>query len=74
MDLPTLQAKVIASRLLTEQEKQYWAQNLPKMNPEQLNKLEGILLEAEKIPWQEQMDNYIKLVEKGTAFLQTKAA
>ncbi len=51
MDLTALTVRVQASRLLTEAEKMYWLQHLPRMNADQIGKLEGILAEAERLPW-----------------------
>ena len=69
MDLNTLLLKVQKSPLLTESERTYWAQNLPKMTLEQVEKLEGILTEAEGISWNEEMQNYLMIVNKATVAL-----
>jgi hypothetical protein len=69
MDLSTLSAKVQASRLLSAAEKTYWLENLPRMNGQQLQKLESILAEAENLPWNEEMQNYLSIAAKAqTAF------
>jgi hypothetical protein len=67
MQLNALAMRVQESRLLTEAEKMYWMQHLPRMNTEQISKLEGILDEAEKLPWTEQMKNYLQIATKGSA-------
>lgn len=67
MDLNALDVRVQASRLLTEQEKQYWCGNLQRMNPEQIAKLEAILAEAEALPWSKQMESYLQIATKATA-------
>ncbi len=69
MDLSPLLMKVHTSPLLTESERAYWAQNLPKMTPEQVQKLEGILTEAEGMSWSEEMQNYLMIVNKATVAL-----
>lgn len=69
MDLSTLSVKVQASRLLSKAEKTYWLDNLPRMNGEQLQKLDSILAEAENLPWNEEMQNYLSIAAKAqTAF------
>ena len=69
MDLPTLQSKVQTSRLLSEAERTYWLGNIAHMTPEQLQKLETILAEAEGLSWSEEMQNYIAIATKATAAL-----
>jgi hypothetical protein len=58
MDLTSLSIRVQASRLLTEGEKMYWLQHIPRMNAEQLTKLERVLGEAEKLHWSENIPNF----------------
>ncbi len=74
MNLDTLRAKVLSSRLLTEQERRYWLDSLPHMNPEQLMKLDRILSEAAGIPWDEHMQQYLDMIQRGTKAMQTIAA
>lgn len=69
MDLNLLTVKVQSSRLLSDPEKKYWLQNLPRMNPQQISKLESILSEAENLPWNEEMQHYLSIATKAqTAF------
>lgn len=69
MDLSALTSKVRTSRLLTEPEREYWLSNMPRMNTEQLLKLEAILGEAEALPWNTEMQNYMSIASKPTAAL-----
>ena len=64
MDLPTLQALVTRSTLLTETERKYWLGTLPTMSPEQCEKLEHILTEAEKIPLAQSVHTYYENLKK----------
>ncbi|MDD5469449.1 MAG: hypothetical protein PHO92_01470 [Candidatus Peribacteraceae bacterium] len=54
------------SQLLTEAEKSYWATSLPKMTPQQKERLIAILNRAAKIQWNEQIQNYLSLIGKAT--------
>lgn len=74
MNLDTLRAKVQASRLLTDQERTYWLESMPRMNSEQLMKLDRILTEALGIPWGEHMQKYLDMVQRGTQAMQAAAA
>lgn len=51
MDLTAVTVRVQASRLLTETEKMYWIQHLPRMNADQIATLESILSQAEGLQW-----------------------
>jgi hypothetical protein len=73
MDLQTLQTKVQTSRLLTEAERAYWLQNIPRMTPEQLKKLETILTEAEGLQWNQEMQQYLSIANKTGAALAAAA-
>ena len=64
-----LRYAVEKSRLLSDAERQYWLRNLPKMNKEQLQKLEGILSEAEGLPWDDAMQHYLSIATKATMTL-----
>ena len=72
MDSDSLRRKVTESRLLTERERDYWLQKLPKMNQEQLMKLDRILTEALGIVWSEQMDGYLKMIDRAANLCQQK--
>lgn len=69
MDIPTLQSKIQSSRLLSNPERTYWLENLAKMNDDQLGKLEIILKEAEELPWNQEMQQYMLIATKATAAL-----
>lgn len=64
MDLPSLQTKIGQSALLTDAERTYWMGNIVKMTPEQLEKLETILMQAERISWDEEAQHYLSIVNK----------
>ena len=64
MDLPSLQTKIEQSALLTGTERQYWMGNIVKMTPEQLEKLETILVQAERISWDEEAQHYLSIANK----------
>lgn len=53
-----LALRVQESRLLTDSEKTYWVQHLPRMNPEQITKLETILSQGESLQWTSAIPNY----------------
>ena len=74
MNTDALRAKVLSSHLLTEQERQYWLGNLPRMTPEQMMKLDRILTEAAGIPWGDHMQKYLDMVQRGTQAMQAVAA
>lgn len=67
MQLNALVVRVQASRLLTEPEKMYWIQQLPRMSTDQISKLERILEEGEKLPWTHAMENYLQIATKTSA-------
>lgn len=58
MDQNALAVRVHDSRLLTEAEKRYWTERLPRMNAQQLAKLDAILAEAEHLGWNDTIPNY----------------
>ena len=58
MDLPSLQALVTRSTLLTNDERTYWLGTLATMQPVQHQKLEAILTEAESVPLKESVQQY----------------
>ncbi len=62
MDTAQLTALVQKSALLTEGERSYWLVTLPKMTPEQQQRLAEILAKAEGIPWQEQIAKYVTML------------
>jgi hypothetical protein len=70
MNIDPLRLKVCESRLLTERERAYWLQKLPTMSREQLLKLDCILIEALGIVWTEQMDGYLKMLDRAAALCQ----
>tara|TARA_Y100000310_G_C20604366_1_gene774750 strand:- start:191 stop:412 length:222 start_codon:yes stop_codon:yes gene_type:complete len=53
-----MQKLIAESNILTEAERTYWSQSLPKMNEQQLGRLEEILTKAQQIPWTKQVQNY----------------
>lgn len=67
MDLDALAQAVRDSKLLTEQEKTYWTERLPRMNPDQIAKLNRILSEASSIPWNEQIEQCMQAIARGTS-------
>lgn len=62
MDLSILTSRVHASRLLTDGEKQYWANNLSRMNPSQLQRLDGILTQSEQITWDDRANKCLSIL------------
>jgi len=58
MDLTALSVRVQASRLLEDKEKMYWLQHIPRMNEQQLAKLERVLGEAENLHWSDAIPNF----------------
>ena len=74
MHIEQLRIKVRESRLLTEDERQYWLKRLPAMNQEQCMKLDRILTEALGIAWTDQMEGYLKMIERAATFCQAKLA
>ena len=64
MTVEQLQTLIAQSKILTDAEKQYWSSSLPKMSPEQHQKLEGILQRAQQIPWTDKIQQYFTLVAK----------
>ncbi|PIQ76109.1 hypothetical protein COU78_05930 [Candidatus Peregrinibacteria bacterium CG10_big_fil_rev_8_21_14_0_10_49_24] len=64
MDTARISALISESNILTSAEREYWTQSLPKMNPEQLAKLEQILVKAQQIPWTEHVQKYFSFITK----------
>ena len=64
MDLPSLQALVTRSALLTDDERKYWLSMLPTLVPQHIQKLEAILAEAETIPLKESVHEYFQAIAK----------
>jgi hypothetical protein len=64
MDTAQLSSLISESNILTDAEREYWKQSLPKMNAEQIAKLEQILEKAEQIPWTEHIQNYFSSITK----------
>lgn len=62
MTLHELHALIVRSTILSPEDRAYWLSILTTMRPEQAQKLENILVEAEKIPLQEKVREYISLV------------
>lgn len=69
MDIATLTIRVHTSKLLTTNEKSYWTSNLPHMTQEQVQKLDEILSEAERLSWSENMQQYVSIAGKAQAAL-----
>ncbi len=67
MDLPQLTDLIRRSTLLTTEERAYWLSASPSMKPEQLAKLEQILVAAEQIPLQQSVQNYFAAVKQSKA-------
>jgi hypothetical protein len=63
-DLASLTTRVNQSRLLTEAERTYWRGNLPRMNEEQLGKLDAILTEAEQLAWNPAMQGVLDMATR----------
>ncbi len=64
MELSQLQALITRSTLLTGDERTYWLGTLPTMNPGQIEKLVGILLEAESVPLKESVHQYFEALKQ----------
>jgi hypothetical protein len=69
MDIASLIVRVQTSKLLTDPEKAYWTSNLSHMKPDQIEKLDQILTEAEKLSWNENMQQYVSIAGKAQAAL-----
>lgn len=74
MDIDVLRRKVLESRLLTERERTYWLEKLPNMTQEQQMKLDRILSEALSIVWTDQMESYLKVIDRAASICQQKLA
>lgn len=66
MDDTQLNSLIQESQLLTASEKIYWSSNLPKMTPEQRDRLVAILNRAKKIKWNDQIQQYLSMIGKAT--------
>jgi hypothetical protein len=64
MDLVSLTKRINQSRLLTEAERTYWRSNVERMTPEQIEKLEAILGEAEQLVWNPSMQSFLNMTTK----------
>ena len=64
MTTQDLLQRIQSSRLLSIAEKAYWSQNLEKMTPEQREKLETILTEAEALIWTPAVQSYVDMATK----------
>lgn len=64
MTIAELTALIGKSTLLSVVEKAYWAGMLASMNPQQMEKLERILTDAERIPMQQHVHEYYDAVRK----------
>ena len=69
MELERMKTLISESNILTEAERTYWTQSLPKMNEQQLGQLEEILTKAKDIPWTEQVQNYFSYIAKSAKSL-----
>ena len=65
MDTDAIRARIDASKLLTEQEKEYWHTHLEQLSDDQREKLDDILTEAEAVQWSPQIDTYIDTIAQG---------
>tara|TARA_Y100000310_G_scaffold269315_1_gene282426 strand:+ start:685 stop:909 length:225 start_codon:yes stop_codon:yes gene_type:complete len=74
MDTAQLKTLIVESNILTDAEREYWTQSLPKMNEQQLQKLEQILVKAQDIPWTEQIQNYFSFIAKSAKSAVSGAA
>lgn len=54
-----LQQMIQSSRLLTQQEREFWMQMLPRMHPSQRDRLRGILERAGSIQWTKALENVV---------------
>lgn len=64
MDIAMLTQMIQSSQLLMDSEKQYWTQNLPRMNESQLERLKNILERAKKVNWTDHIKNYLTQVAR----------
>ena len=69
MDSERMKTLIAESNILTETERMYWTQSLPKMNEQQLMQLEEILTKAKDIPWTEQVQKYFSHIAKSAKSL-----
>jgi len=74
MDPKLLKQLIAESNILTDAEREYWTQSLPKMNEGQLRKLEQILVKAQQIPWTEQIQKYFSMIAKSAKTAVSGAA
>ncbi len=74
MDIDLLHKKVQETRLLTEHERAYWLEKLPTLDRQQLLKLDRILTEASEIVWTEQMEGYLKMIDRAASLCQQQLA
>ena len=62
MNAAALRNLIAKSILLSDGERAYWTENLPKMTPEQMAKLGEILTQAEDIRWNDRIAHYVSLI------------
>jgi len=74
MDAAIITQLIAESNILTDAEREYWLQSLPKMNEAQLQKLEQILVKAKQIPWTEQIQKYFSMITKSAKSAVSGAA
>ncbi len=61
---------VNASPLLSQAEREYWREHLPRMSPEQCEKLTRILSQAKDIAWQRNPQTFLTLLKRTNAVLE----
>ncbi len=60
MDSASLLALVEKSYLLSEPQRAYWRTQLPRMDDAQKTKLEAILRGTDQIPFQKELERYLR--------------
>ena len=55
MDLRNIQKKIAQSPLLSDVERTYWSETIVKLNPTAVARLERVLTEAAKLPWNQEI-------------------
>lgn len=69
MDTPALTQLIQNSYLLSDAQRSYWVQQLPLMKPDQKVKLEEILAGSDKMPFQQEMENYLLSLGRSLAHM-----
>ena len=54
----------------SEAEREYWREHLPRMSPEQCEKLTRILSQAKDIAWQRNPQTFLTLLKRTNAVLE----